>query len=273
MADVLDKIKTVDPMKGEKATKVQSMPGLIRVGIGGWTFEPWRGVFYPAGLTHKRELEFASRALTSIEINGTYYSTFKPASWKKWRDETPDDFVFAVKASRYCTNRKVLGQAGEAIDRFVSQGLTELGQKLGPINWQFMATKKFEPEDFAAFLALLPKEKDGIALRHAVEVRHLSFATPAFYDLARRHGVAIVCAKDDDDEPFPEIDEPTAGFTYARLMSSSEDEETGVSNQELSSIAKRVKSWAKRGDVFAYFIAGAKVRNPAAARALIEKVR
>jgi uncharacterized protein YecE (DUF72 family) len=270
MADVLDKIKTARPMNGEKATKVRSMPGLIRVGIGGWTFEPWRGVFYPAGLAHKRELEFASRALTSIEINSTYRSTFKPASWKKWRDETPDDFVFAVKASRYCTNRKVLGQAGEAIDRFVSQGLTELGQKLGPVNWQFMATKKFEPEDFAAFLALLPKEKDGITLRHAVEVRHLSFATEAFYDLARRHDVAIVCAKDED---FPEIDEPTSGFTYARLMSSSEDEGNGVSAQELGGIAKRVKSWAKRGDVFAYFIAGAKVRNPAAARALIEKVR
>ena len=246
------------------------MPGLIRIGIGGWTFEPWRGVFYPAGLAHRRELEFASRAVTSIEINGTYYSSFKPDSWRKWRDETPDDFVFAVKASRFCTNRKVLGEAGESIERFVSQGLTELGNKLGPINWQFMATKKFEPEDFAAFLALLPKERDGILLRHAVEVRHPSFATEAFYDLARRHDVAIVYARDED---FPEIDEATAGFTYARLMTSSEDHETGVSEQETRAIAKQVKSWAKRGDVFAFFIAGAKVRNPAAAQALIKKLK
>ena len=125
------------------------MPGTIRVGIGGWTFEPWRGIFYPAGLAHKNELQFASRALTSIEINGTYYSTFKPDSWRKWRDETPDDFVFAVKASRYCTNRKVLAEAGPSIDRFLDQGLTELGGKLGPINWQFAATKKFDSEDFA----------------------------------------------------------------------------------------------------------------------------
>ena len=246
------------------------MPGLIRIGIGGWTFEPWRGVFYPAGLAHRRELEFASRAVTSIEINGTYYSSFKPESWRKWRDETPDDFVFAVKASRYCTNRKVLGQAGEAIERFVSQGLTELGHKLGPINWQFMATKKFEPEDFAAFLALLPKKKDGIVLRHAVEVRHPSFATEAFYDLARRHDVTIVYARDED---FPEIDEATAGFTYARLMTSSEGHVTGVSEQETRAVAKQVKSWAKRGDVFAFFIAGAKVRNPAAAQALIKKLK
>ena len=145
------------------------MSGAIRIGIGGWTFEPWRGVFYPDGLSQKRELEFASRALTSIEINGTYYSTFKPDSWRKWRDETPDGFVFSVKASRFCTNRKILVEGRESIDRFLDQGLTELGDKLGPINWQFMATKKFEPKDFGAFLALLPKEKDGVKLRHAVE--------------------------------------------------------------------------------------------------------
>ena len=137
------------------------MPGAVRVGIGGWTFEPWRGVFYPEDLPQKRELEFASRTVTSIEINGTYYSTFKPDSWRKWHDETPDDFVFAVKASRYCTNRKILAESGPSIERFVAQGLTELGKKLGPINWQFMATKKFEPDDFGAFLALLPKKLDG----------------------------------------------------------------------------------------------------------------
>jgi uncharacterized protein YecE (DUF72 family) len=245
------------------------MSGTIRVGVGGWTFEPWRGAFYPEGLSQKRELEFASRKLTSIEINGTYYSTFKPDSWRKWRDETPDGFVFAVKASRFCTNRKILAGAGESVDRFIGQGLTELGGKLGPINWQFMATKKFEPADFGAFLALLPREKDGLALRHVVEVRSPTFATQAFYDLARKHGVAIVYAKDED---FPEIDEPTADFTYARLMASREDMETGVTDQELAGFAKQARAWAKRGDVFLYFISGAKVRNPAAAQALIKKL-
>ena len=245
------------------------MTGTIRIGVGGWTFEPWRGTFYPAGLAHKRELEFASRALTSIEINGTYYSTFKPDSWRRWRDETPDGFVFAVKASRFCTNRKALAGAGESIDRFIAQGLTELGDKLGPINWQFMATKKFDAGDFAAFVALLPKEKDGIALRHAVEVRHASFATPAFYDLAARHGVAIVYAKDED---FPEIDQPTANFTYARLMASREALESGVTAPELDGFARQLRGWAKRGDVFGYFISGAKLRNPAAAQALIKKL-
>ncbi|MGA2794790.1 MAG: DUF72 domain-containing protein [Roseiarcus sp.] len=208
------------------------MTGAIRIGVGGWTFEPWRGVFYPEGLAQKRELE-------------------------------------SVKGSRFCTNRKILAGAGEAVERFIAQGLTELGDKLGPINWQFMATKKFDPADFGAFLALLPREKDGIALRHAVEVRHPTFATAAFYDLARKHGVAIVYAKDED---FPEIDQPTAGFTYARLMASREDLENGVSARELAGFAKQARAWAQRGDVFAYFISGAKVRNPAAAQALIKQL-
>lgn len=249
------------------------MTGNIYVGVGGWTFEPWRGVFYPEGLAQKRELEFASRALTSIEINGTYYSTFKPDSWMKWRDETPDGFVFSVKASRYCTNRKVLSDMGESMDRFLSQGLTALGDKLGPINWQFMGTKKFDAEDFEGFLKLLPKEKDGLRLRHALEVRHPSFATQAFYDLAARYGVAIVYAADDEEPDWPRIDQPTADFTYARLMSSREDEPTGMTGEELDAAAKQAKAWARRGDVFAYFISGAKVRNPAAAQALIARVK
>jgi uncharacterized protein YecE (DUF72 family) len=246
------------------------MTGTIRVGVGGWTFEPWRGVFYPADLTQKRELEFASRALTSIEINGTYYSSFKPDTWQKWRDETPDGFVFSVKASRFSTNRRVLAEGAESINRFLNQGLTELGPKLGPINWQFMATKKFDPVDFGAFLDLLPKELNGLRLRHAVEVRSPTFETQEFYDLAHLHNVAIVYAKDED---FPEIDEHTADFTYARLMASREDMETGVTDGELDGFAKQTRDWAKRGDVFAYFISGAKVRNPAAAQALIAKLR
>ncbi len=246
------------------------MTGTIRVGVGGWTFEPWRGVFYPADLTQKRELEFASRALTSIEINGTYYSSFKPDTWQKWRDETPEGFVFSVKASRFSTNRRVLAEGAESIGRFLNQGLTVLGPKLGPINWQFMATKKFDPTDFGAFLDLLPAELDGLRLRHAVEVRSPTFVTPEFYELAHKHNVAIVYAKDED---FPEIDQNTADFTYARLMASREDMETGVTDGELDGFAKQTRDWAKHGDVFAYFISGAKVRNPAAAQALIAKVK
>lgn len=245
----------------------------IHIGVGGWTFEPWRGVFYPDGLVQKRELEFASRALTSIEINGTYYSTFKPDSWIKWRDETPDDFVFSVKASRYCTNRKVLSEGKESFDRFLDQGLTALGDKLGPINWQFMATKKFDAEDFEGFLKLLPKEKDGLRLRHALEVRNASFDTQQFYDLAAKYGCAIVYAEDDEAPEWPRIDQETSDFRYARLMSSREDEPTGLTGAELDAVAARTRDWARRGEVFAYFISGAKVRNPAAAQALIERLK
>ena len=245
------------------------MTGKIHVGIGGWTYEPWREIFYPKGLPHKNELEFASRRLSSIEINGTYYSTFKPASWIKWREETPEGFVFSVKASRYCTNRKELSGAGESVARFIDQGIVALQDRLGPINWQFMATKKFDAEDFEAFLKLLPREVGGLKLRHALEVRHESFADPRFYDLARRYQAAIVFA---DDEDFPAIDEPTAGFTYARIMRAREEVETGYTHAELDAWARRAKAWAKHGDVFLYFIAGAKLRNPAAAEALIARV-
>ena len=244
----------------------------IRIGVGGWTYEPWRGVFYPEGLAQKRELEFASRALSSIEINGTYYSTFKPDSWMKWRDETPEGFVFSVKASRYCTNRKVLSGMGESMERFLGQGLTALGDKLGPINWQFMGTKRFDPADFEGFLKLLPAERDGVRLRHALEVRNTSFDTPQFYDLAAKHGVAIVYAEDPEAPQWPRIDQPTADFTYARLMSSREDEPAGMTAAELDATAARLQAWAARGEVFAYVISGAKVRNPAAAMALIERV-
>ena len=245
------------------------MAGKIYTGIGGWTFDEWRGVFYPKGLSQKKELAFAANALTSIEINGTYYSSFKPASWQKWRAETPDGFVFAVKASRYCTNRKQLSDAVESIERFVGQGLSELGDRLGPINWQFMATKKFDAEEFETFLKALPRKIDGIPLRHALEVRSPTFKDQKFYDLAKRYNAAIVYA---DDDAFPEIDEPTADFTYARLMRTKESVRTGYTGPELDRWAKRAKAWAKRGDVFVYFISGAKVRAPAAAQALIERV-
>jgi len=245
------------------------MAGAIRVGIGGWTYEPWRGLFYPPGLPQKQELTFASGKLTSIEINGTYYSTFKPNSWARWRDETPPGFVFAVKALRYCTNRRVLAEAGDSIKGFLNQGMTELGDRLGPINWQFMATKKFDPVDFEAFLKLLPAELGGRPLRHALELRSPTFKNEQFYDLARRYRVAVCFA---DDDEFPVLDETTTDFTYARLMRSQDAIETGYAPRDLDGWAKKAKQWARRGDAFIYFISGDKHRNPAAAMALIERV-
>ncbi|HUB85824.1 MAG TPA: DUF72 domain-containing protein, partial [Rhizomicrobium sp.] len=192
--------------------------GDIRVGIGGWTFEPWRGgVFFPQKHPKTRELEYASRQVTTIEINGTYYSTQKPTTFRKWHDETPDDFVFAVKANRFTTNRRVLAEAKASIDIFINSGLAELKAKLGPILWQFAPTKKFDAADFEAFLALLPKSVGGVTLRHALEVRHESFTVPDFVMLARKYGAAIVYAH---HETYPEIADVTADFVYARLQQS-----------------------------------------------------
>lgn len=243
--------------------------GRIRVGIGGWTYEPWRGVFYPDGLAKTKELAYAAARLTAIEINSTYYSTQKPESWRKWADATPEGFVFSVKASRFCTNRRVLAEAGDSIAKFVGQGLDQLGDKLGPILWQFMATKAFDAEDFAAFLRLLPTRLGDRPLRHAVEVRHPSFIVPAFVDLARDHGVAIVFA---DHAEYPAIADCTADFTYARLQQSREEEATGYNAAELDHWAGVAKAWAVDRDAFVFFISGGKVRNPAAAEALIARV-
>ena len=198
--------------------------GRIRVGVGGWTFEPWRGVFFPEGLAHTRELDYASRRLTAIEINGTYYRTQSPATFQKWAKATPDGFVFAVKALRYATNRKVLAEAGESVGKFVSSGLVELGDKLGPILWQFAPTKRFEPDDMAAFLDLLPAAEAGHPLRHALEVRHDSFRDPAFVELASKRGAAIVFA---DSQKYPSIADVTADFVYARMESAREEIQTG----------------------------------------------
>ena len=265
-----------------------SEAGAIRIGIGGWTFEPWRGAFYPDTLKQKDELNFASRALKTIEINGTYYSSFKPDSWKKWRDETPDGFVFTVKGSRFTTNRRVLAEAGESIERFMGQGLNELGDKLGPVFWQFAPTKKFDPEDFGAFLALLPKTLDGKPQRHAVEVRHDSFCDSAFAALLREHQVACVLA---DHATYPEIADLTADFAYLRLQTGSDDVETAYKPRDLDLWAARMTAIAKGGepeglsmcdpghkaaktprDVFAFVIHEGKVRAPTGAQALQARV-
>jgi uncharacterized protein YecE (DUF72 family) len=262
--------------------------GNIRIGVGGWTYEPWRGAFYPDGLVHKRELEFASGKLTTIEINGTYYGSQKPASFAKWHDETPDDFIFSVKGPRFTTNRRVLAEAGSSIERFFNSGVMELRNKLGPINWQFMPTKKFDPEDFGGFLKQLPKSVEGRALRHAVEVRHDSFRTADFVALARDHGVAIVIAGDSD---YPQIADVTAPFVYARVMGTKQTEPAGYSDDDLDRWVRRAEQWASGGsadalqtvvsarpgttsrDVFLYVISGFKERNPAAAMAMIRRLK
>lgn len=259
----------------------------IRIGIGGWTFEPWRGTFYPDGLTQKRELEYASRQLTAIEVNGTYYSGFKPATFAGWAASVPDGFVFTVKASRFCTNRKVLADAGESIAKFVGQGIVELGDRLGPILWQFMATKQFDPDDFGAFLKLLPASHDGVALRHAVQVRHESFAVPQFVAMCRAAGVAIVFA---DSPQYPAIADVTGDFVYARLERGEDDNPRCYPDGAIGEWAQAARRWAAGAqpvgppyveaapppvvprETFVFFIHGGKVRAPAGAQALIAAV-
>jgi uncharacterized protein YecE (DUF72 family) len=264
------------------------MSGRIKVGIGGWTFEPWRGTFYPEGWPKARELEYASTHVTAIEINGTFYSTQKPATWADWAKRTPDDFVFTVKASRFCTNRRVLCDGAESIDKFINQGLAELGPKLGPILWQFAATKQFDPQDFGAFLEMLPRSVAGVPLRHAIEPRHESFRDPALVALARKANVAIVFA---DADKYPQLADLTADFTYARLQNAREEEPAGYSSQALDTWAATAKAWAagqapegyayidsaassagQGRDTFVFMINGAKVRAPAAAMGLIERI-
>ena len=257
----------------------------IRIGIGGWTFDPWRESFYPPTVPKARELEYAASKLTAIEVNGTYYSGFKPETFARWRDATPDDFMFTLKASRFCTNRKVLAEAGESVARFVGQGIVELGSKLGPILWQFMATKRFDAADFGAFLKLLPASHAGVPLRHAVQVRHDSFQVPEFVALCRDAGVAIVFA---DSPDHPAIADVTADFVYARLEAGADDNPHCYPDAALPRWADAARSWAAGGepdglprfgaaaptrrprDTFLFFIHGGKVRAPAGAMRLIE---
>jgi uncharacterized protein YecE (DUF72 family) len=271
--------------------------GRVRVGIGGWTYEPWRETFYPADVKRASELEYASRQVTVIEINGTYYRAQKSSSFAKWRDATPDDFVFSVKASRYATNRKVLADAGESIERFIQSGLAELGDKLGPIVWQFATTKRFDAADFTRFLELLPRDIGGRPLRHALDVRHASFMTPEFIALARRYRAAIVFT---DSRDYPSFADLSADFVYARLMRSTASVKTGYQRKAIVQWSQHAQTWAQgdepgdlprvsgsdedasRGttkdplpaprDVFVLFINGAKERAPAAARELLKQL-
>jgi uncharacterized protein YecE (DUF72 family) len=239
----------------------------IRVGIGGWDFEPWRETFYPADVSKKRQLEYASRQVTSIEVNGTFYSTFKPETFANWAATTPDDFRFSVKANRFATNRKVLGEAGESIERFINSGLSELDNKLGPILWQLAHTKKFDPDDLEAFFKLLPKKLGKHKLQHVLDARHETFMCEEYYKLARRHKVATVIT---DSPKFPNITEITGDFVYARLMDAQSEIETGYTKPALKKWATQAKKWGEgERDVFIYFINGAKERAPAAAQTLL----
>jgi uncharacterized protein YecE (DUF72 family) len=259
----------------------------IRVGIGGWVFAPWRGTFYPDGLAQARELSFASRQVTAIEINGTFYGAQKPTSFRRWYADTPDDFVFSVKGPRYATHRRDLGEAKPSLDRFFNSGVLELREKLGPVLWQFPAFTKFDETGFAAFLALLPHALDNRTIRHVVEVRHASFATPAFIALLRRHGVAAALVDTEGHVPLCDV---TADFVYARLRRTQADEPEGYPGPALDTWIARFRAWTAGGvpkdvkpidpapvakqprDCFVYFINGAKERAPTAAMALLKRL-
>jgi uncharacterized protein YecE (DUF72 family) len=279
-------------IKANKASDELSAPtrvlSRIRAGTGGWTYAPWRNNFYPAGLVQRRELEYASRHLTAIEINGTFYGAQKPASYAAWRAQTPDGFVFSLKAPRYATERRELASAGKTVKDFVFGGLAELGDRLGPINWQLPETKRFERDDLAAFFDLLPRELDGMRLRHVLEVRDASFADPAYVDLARSHGVATVFT---DSPEYPSFADVTGDFVYARLRCCESANATGYTPKALDAWATRAREWMRGGDpsdlprvgaskdgtgerdVFVYFINGAKERAPAAAMALLDRLQ
>jgi uncharacterized protein YecE (DUF72 family) len=263
--------------------------GRIRSGMGGWNYEPWHRTFYPADVPKKAELQYASRQVSAIEVNGTFYRLQTPSTFAKWRDETPEDFVFCVKASRFIVNRRVLAEAGESMAKFMASGLSQLKNKLGPILWQLAMTKQFDAQDLEAFLKLMPHELDGLRLRHALEVRHDSFKCAEYIDLARRYGVATVFA---DSDEYPSFADVTGDFIYARLMRTVSSQATGYSKPALATWAKRAQQWAEGAEpkdlsrvgkplpktkaspreVFMFFISGAKERAPAAAQHLLTLV-
>lgn len=243
----------------------------VRIGIGGWNYAPWRNHFYPPGLPLRKALAYASRQLSAIEVNATFYRTFTPRTFAKWRDETPDDFVFSLKAPRYATHRQVLASSGESIQRFLNSGPAELGPKLGPVVWQFLPGHAFEAEDFAAFLKLLPAELDGWPLRHVLDVRHPSFDCPAYLALAHAHGCVTVAT---DSDKYPRLEDAEGAFAYCRLMRCQSDLPSGYPDEALDAWAAGARAWTQgpRGrDVFIYFIDGAKEQAPAAALALLRR--
>jgi uncharacterized protein YecE (DUF72 family) len=248
----------------------EASPGRIRVGIGGWTYPPWRGLFYPPGLPHARELEFAASRLGAVEINATFYGRQSPASWRKWAETVPDEFQFAVKGSRFCVTRPRLAEASEGIRTFLDQGLEVLGSKLGPILWMLAAHRPFDRGDIAGFFEQLPTRLGDLSLRHVIEPRHESFRDEHFFELCRAHDVAVAFG---DDDEFPCIDADTASFTYARLQRMREDVQTGYKSDALERFAARVREQQSQGkDSYIFLINGAKLRAPAAALALQDRL-
>ncbi|MBQ4853348.1 DUF72 domain-containing protein [Rhodanobacter sp. B2A1Ga4] len=259
----------------------------IRVGIGGWNYAPWRDNFYPAKLVQRRELEYASRQLRTIEINGTFYGAQKPATYAKWAAETPAGFVFSLKAPRYVTEGKRLADTSKGVSGFVHGGLAEMGDRLGPILWQLPPSRPFDADDLAAFLDALPRELDGRPLRHVLEVRHPSFLDPRYVALARTHRAPTVFT---DSPDYPSLADLTGDFSYARLMRSEDGNPAGYAPAELDRWAGHARAWAAGNDiaelphvaasqplgpprdVFVFFISAAKHRNPAAAMALQSRV-
>jgi uncharacterized protein YecE (DUF72 family) len=287
-------------------------PGTMRIGISGWTYKPWRGVFYPEDLTQKRELEHASKTFNSIEINGTFYSLQRPTSFERWAAETPDDFVFSVKAPRFITHIRRLKDAKAPVANFLASGLFRLGAKLGPILWQLPPNFHFKPELLEDFFKLLPHDTDEASalakkhdswvtgraalkadatrpMRHAMEIRHASFVTPEFISLLRKYNVALVCA---DTVEWPRLMDVTSDFMYCRLHGSEVLYASGYDDDSLDQWATRVHAWARgdepedaervikeRGpqqaarDVFVYFDNDAKVRAPFDAQGLTKRVK
>ena len=285
--------------------------GTIRIGISGWTYAPWRGVFYPEGTTQKRELAYASRQFPSIEINGTFYGLQRPEAFAKWRDATPDGFVFAIKGSRYITHMRRLRDVETPLANFMASGLLRLGPKLGPILWQFPPRLQFDAELFSTFMSMLPKDTHAAVklarrrdawmegrdwletdenrpLRHAFEIRNDSFAQADFIRLLREHKMGLVCA---DTVEWPLLMDITADFVYCRLHGSEELYVSGYDDKALDKWARRISAWAHgrepadanrvlkpltssaRGrDVYVYFDNDVKVRAPVDARRLAERL-
>jgi len=244
--------------------------GALRIGISGWRYAPWRGRFYPRGLAQRRELEFASRMLPTIEINGSFYSLQRPSSWQAWHDETPEDFVFAVKGPRYITHMLKLREARAPLANFLASGVFALGAKLGPILWQLPPHLGFDADRIGAFLDLLPRDTDaalGLArahdvrmegrsllrvphpqrLRHAIEVRHETFVDPAFVTLLRAHGVALVVA--DTAGRWPLLEDVTSDFVYVRLHGDEELYASGYGDAALDDWARRMDAWSHGSEV------------------------
>jgi uncharacterized protein YecE (DUF72 family) len=275
------------PLTGVNDRQMTAKPGPIYIGVGGWTFAPWRGVFYPDGLPHAKELPYAAERLTSIEVNGTFYRTQTPATFRKWTSEVPKTFKFSLKGPRFATNRRVLKEAGDSIKRFLDSGVTELGERLGPLLWQFAPTKKFDASDFGGFLELLPDKFDGYKLRHVIEVRHDSFRNAEFIALLRKFGMPVVYT---DHVKYPNIADATGKFIYARLQRGKDTIATAYPTKEIGGWAGRLRAWAEGKDpadlprigaprqdeapreVFAYVIHEGKIRAPAGAMALIGAV-